>query len=94
LIKAGEGGWLAYKTELKQSAKKEFLSLSDTLQTRISHAIDGLATNPRPEGFKPLKGVKNTFRIRKGDYRVVYEVHAGILTKLIIRIAHRHEVYR
>ena len=85
---------MAYKIELKQSAKKEFLALSDALQNRISHAIDGLCANPRPEGHKPLKGAKNTFRIRIGDYRVVYEVHAGILMILIIRIAHRREVYR
>ncbi len=85
---------MIYQIELKQSAKKEFLALSNTLQIRISNAIDELATNPRPGGCKALKGAKNAFRIRIGDYRVVYEIHAAILTILIIRIAHRREVYR
>ncbi|MEK7411986.1 MAG: type II toxin-antitoxin system RelE/ParE family toxin [Planctomycetota bacterium] len=57
-------------------------------------AIDALAHNPRPPGAKKLVGGAGEWCIRVGDYRIVYEVHGGRLVVLVVRVAHRREVYR
>ena len=56
--------------------------------------IDQLAENPRPQGCKKLKGDDNLWRVRAGDYRIVFSIHDDLLLVLVIRIAHRREVYR
>lgn len=63
------------------------------LRDRIRSAIDGLAMDPRPHGVVKLAG-RDDYRIRVGDYRVVYAVDDGELLVLVARIAHRQEVYR
>ncbi len=85
---------MAYRIEIQRSAEKELAALSSTLQARIFKAIDGLVTDPRPIGCKKLSGAKNAFRIRVGEYRIVYEIYDGVLVVIVIRIAHRREVYR
>jgi mRNA interferase RelE/StbE len=56
-------------------------------------AIDKLPDNPRPSGCRKLKGA-DVYRIRVGDYRVVYEIHDDVLIVLVVRVAHRSEVYK
>jgi len=56
--------------------------------------IDALADGPRPAGAKKLKGGGELWRIRVGDYRIVYAVRDRILLVLVVRVAHRREVYR
>jgi mRNA interferase RelE/StbE len=63
------------------------------LRDRINGAIDGLADDPRPEGAVKLAG-RNDFRIRVGDYRIVYAIDDDERLVIIARIAHRREVYR
>lgn len=63
------------------------------MRERIREAIDGLAVEPRPRGAVKLAG-RNDFRIRVGDYRVVYAVDDVERLVLVARIAHRREVYR
>ena len=53
-----------------------------------------LADNPRPRGVEKLEGRENRYRIRVGDYRVIYEIHDEVLLVLVVRIGHRREVYR
>lgn len=61
----------------------------------IFDRIDKLRTNPRPEGVEPLQGKeKGLFRIRQGDYRIVYSIQDQKLIILIVRIVHRKEVYK
>lgn len=61
----------------------------------IFDRIDKLKINPRPEGVEPLQGAeKGLFRIRQGDYRIVYSIQDQKLLILIIRIVHRKEVYK
>ena len=57
-------------------------------------AIDELAQNPRPAGCAKLVGTANDWRIRVGDYRIIYEIHDTRLIVLVVRVAHRREVYR
>ena len=68
--------------------------LDAKLKRRITGAIDGLATNPRPPGCVKLAGEDGVWRIRVGDYRILYEVDDGRLRVLVIRIADRKEAYR
>lgn len=64
------------------------------LKRRMALAIDVLAVNPRPPGCAKLAGEENVWRVRVGDYRILYEIHEGRLLVLVIRIAHRREAYR
>lgn len=63
------------------------------MRERIAAAIDGLATDPRPSGAVKLAG-RDDFRIRVGDYRIVYAVDDAERLVLVARIAHRRDVYR
>ncbi|WP_308127843.1 MULTISPECIES: type II toxin-antitoxin system RelE/ParE family toxin [unclassified Frankia] len=64
------------------------------IQQRLRPVISGLVDNPRPVGVKALEGRPGALRIRLADYRVIYEVHDDVLLVLVVRVAHRREVYR
>jgi mRNA interferase RelE/StbE len=78
------------------SSIKELVRLPRRDQEAISATIDDLAENPWPIGCKKLKGDKKTatWRVRSGDYRVIYQVERDAILVLIIKIGHRREVYR
>jgi len=82
-----------YALEITSSAQKELDSLDDPLFERIDRKILALADDPRPAGSKKLKGFKDSWRIRVGDWRVVYIVDDAAKLVTITRIAHRREVY-
>jgi mRNA interferase RelE/StbE len=82
-----------YSLEIKQSAQKELDALDDTLFTRIDRKILALAGNPRPAGCKKLKGYKDQWRVRVGDWRVLYIIDDATKCVSVTRVAHRREVY-
>jgi mRNA interferase RelE/StbE len=82
-----------YSLEIKQSAQKELDALDDALFTRIDRKILALADNPRPAGCKKLKVCKDHWRVRVGDWRVVYIIDDAAKLVTVMRIAHRREVY-
>jgi mRNA interferase RelE/StbE len=82
-----------YRLLIKPSAAKELDSLPTKDLKRIAAKLQVLATDPRPLGSEKLSG-QEKYRIRQGDYRVLYSVHDEDLTVLIVKIAHRREVYR
>lgn len=82
-----------YSLEIKPSAQKELDALGDALFGRIDRKILALAANPRPSGCRKLKGYKDLWRIRIGDWRVLYIVDDAAKVVSITRIAHRREVY-
>ena len=82
-----------YALVIKQSAQKELDTLDDALFVRIDRKILALADNPRPTGCKKLRGYKDQWRIRVGDWRVLYIVDDAARLVSITRIAHRREVY-
>ena len=84
---------LKYPLDIKQSAQKELDALDDTLFTRIDRKILALADNPRPPGCKKLQGYKDQWRIRIGDYRVIYVIDNATKTVTVTHVAHRREVY-
>jgi mRNA interferase RelE/StbE len=84
---------MPYEIRFKKSALKELEKLPLNIQETISLDVAELSTEPRPSGCRKLKGNDNYWRIRIGDYRVVYTIIDNILQIEIIRIAHRKEVY-
>ena len=83
-----------YRIVFTSSAAKEFRSLSKQFQQRIRAAIDGLQENPRPDGVKKLSGHQDLYRIRVGQYRVVYEIDDEVRILTVTRVRHRRDVYR
>lgn len=84
----------SYKLEIKAAARKDLARLQPSIATRIAEAIENLADEPHPAGSRNLKGFEYRYRIRVGDYRVIYEIRNSILTVFIIRIGHRKDIYR
>jgi len=82
-----------YSVAIKPSAQKELDALDDTLFTRIDRKILALAETPRPAGCKKLKGHRDLWRIRVGEWRVLYIVDDTARLVRVTRIAHRREVY-
>jgi mRNA interferase RelE/StbE len=83
-----------YRVLLERSAERDLGRLSSEVHDRIIRAIQGLANNPRPPGCRKLVGGKNDWRIRVGDYRVIYEIADEIRIVRVNRVRHRREVYR
>jgi mRNA interferase RelE/StbE len=82
-----------YSVEVKQSAQRELDALDDRLFTRIDRKILALAGDPRPAGCKKLRGYKDQWRIRVGDWRVLYIINDEAKVVSVTRIAHRGEAY-
>jgi mRNA interferase RelE/StbE len=83
-----------YRVLLERAAEKDLSRLTSEIHERVLAAIQGLATNPRPAGCRKLAGSKHDWRIRVGDYRVVYEIAGEIRVVRVTRVRHRREVYR
>jgi mRNA interferase RelE/StbE len=83
----------SYSVALSASATKELRKLSGNLVARIVPRLENLASNPRPPGCKKLQGGDREWRIRIGDYRVVYTVDDAKQLVEVTRIRHRSEVY-
>jgi mRNA interferase RelE/StbE len=86
-------GVAKYTLEIKPGAGKELDALDNALFTRIDRKILLLAENPRPPGSKKLRGYKDQWRIRVGDWRVVYIIDDAAKRVSVTRVAHRREVY-
>jgi len=82
-----------YSIEIKASAQKELDALDDSVFVRIDRKILDLAENPRPPGCKKLRGYKDLWRIRVGDWRVIHAINDGRGRVTITRVANRREVY-
>ena len=82
-----------YSLEIKPSAARELDALDDAMFARFDRKILALAENPRPHGCKKLRGYKDQWRIRVGDWRVLYIIDDAAKRVSITRVAHRREVY-
>jgi mRNA interferase RelE/StbE len=83
-----------YRTEFLPSAARAFEKLPLVARRRVARAIDGLTLNPRQVGAHKLSGSEDVWRLRVGDYRVLYQVGDATLLVLIVKLGHRREVYR
>ena len=83
-----------YDVQIMPKAQKDLDGFSDRLLSRFEEAILGLYENPRPQNSKKLSGGGSKWRIRVGDYRILYEVNDSEKIVKVYRIAHRREIYR
>lgn len=82
-----------YAVEIKPQARKELEALPDNVLSRVVRKLEGLTGIQRPPGCKKLKGYKDQWRLRVGDWRVVYIIDDAARVVSVTRIAHRREVY-
>ena len=82
-----------YSVQLTGSAKKEFARFRQPVTGHILAALNALSLSPRPRGCKKLSGYESRFRVRAGDYRIVYEVNDDDRLVLVYGIRHRSKAY-
>ena len=83
----------SYSLRVKKSAEKELRSIPTTDLPRIVRRMHALATDPRPHGSEKLSG-EDSYRVRQGDWRVVYSINDAAKIIEMIKIGHRRDVYR
>lgn len=83
-----------YRIEFTSTAARQVRKLDRPMRTRLLDAIESLASSPHPDGVKELASTENAWRIRVGDYRVIYSIEDDVLVVTVVRVAHRREVYR
>jgi len=84
----------SYRVEISRSTAKDLRGIDRMWIPKIVATIETLEADPRPSGCKKLVGSDHTYRLRIGDYRVVYDIHDDMLIVLVVRIRHRRDVYR
>lgn len=82
-----------YRITILPSARREFESLHDPLRRRVADTISALRDNPRPHGCRKLVGSESDYRVRVGDYRILYDVNDTQKTVNVYRIRHRERAY-
>ena len=83
-----------YRVEFASRAQRMFRNLPADVQRRLDPAIQALSQDPRPSGCKKLSGEESVWRIRVGDYRIVYQIRDNELLVLVVKVGHRREIYR
>ena len=83
-----------YRVEFASRAQRMFRNLPADIQRRLDPALQALSQDPRPPGCKQLSGEESVWRIRVGDYRIVYQIRDNELLVLVLKMGHRREIYR
>jgi mRNA interferase RelE/StbE len=83
-----------YTVTLVPSAERELRALPTDVVRRVVRKLEALAVDPRPRDVRKLEGSDDHYRIRVGDYRIVYQVVDAELVVLVVRVRHRRDVYR
>jgi mRNA interferase RelE/StbE len=83
----------SYSVLIKASAAKELESVPTKDRRRLANKIKALGSNARPPGCEKLSGLER-YRVRQGDYRVLYEIQDDVLVVLVVKVGHRKDVYR
>jgi mRNA interferase RelE/StbE len=83
-----------YQVVIERRVEKEMDRLAQQIHRRVLEAILGLASNPRPPGCRKLAGNVNDWRIRVGDYRIIYQIADAVRVVRVNCVRHRREVYR
>jgi len=85
---------MAYSILLAPPAERQLKALAAPIQARIVKRLRILMESPRPQGIKKLAGEENLYRIREGDYCIIYTIQDKELIVLVVKIGNRKEVYR
>ncbi len=83
-----------YQIEWKASALKELKRLDKKIIPRIISSVESLAANPFPPGVRKIQGAEKTYRIRTGNYRIIYEIIQERIVIVILRVRHRRDAYK
>jgi mRNA interferase RelE/StbE len=83
-----------YRIEVTLDALRALAKLDKPVRRRVQVAIDGLGQNHRPSGVIALQGLRGAYRLRVGNYRVIYTVDDNRLVVLVVELGHRREIYR
>jgi len=84
---------MMYRVLIERYAQKQIMKLDKKIIPVIKASIADLAENPRPYGYKKLKG-EDAYRIRVGDYRVIYEINDSTIIVTVISVGHRKNIYK
>jgi mRNA interferase RelE/StbE len=82
-----------YKIQIKRSAERDLRQLPASVFRRINRQIVALGSEPRPPGVRKLQGQMEGWRVRVGDYRILYQIDDAAQTVTIVRVKHRRDVY-
>ena len=85
---------MIYEIEILSKQRRQIKALPKDIQNLVRAKIRSLAGNPRPPGVKKLSGLKNLYRIRVGEYRIIYDIQDRVLVVVIVSVGHRKEIYR
>ena len=85
---------MRYRIAIEPAAERELAKLPPAARQDVADAISALADDPRPPGVKKLTGSKSSYRIRIGDYRVLYTIADRVLLIVVVKVANRRDVYR
>lgn len=85
---------MTYKICFSKPAQKQILEIPKTDVKKIARKIEKLADDPLPPGNEKMAGMDNCYRIRQGDYRIIYTIQDEKLLVLVLKIGHQREVYR
>ncbi len=83
-----------YTTEFAPAAVRDLAAVPQNVRRRIARKIDALTLEPRPPGVEKLKGFTDQYRVRVGDFRIIYTIRDLQWIVLILRIGNRKDVYR
>jgi len=85
---------VTYRIALAPPAARQLRKFDPQIRRRIQAALELLAVEPRPPAATRLVGGSGEWRVRTGDYRIVYEIHDDELLVLVLRVGHRRDIYR
>ena len=85
---------MSYRIAISSAAARQLRKLDAQARRRIQAAIDLLSENPRPAGAKKLVGGGGEWRVRTGNYRMIYELNDDALLVLVLAVGHRRQIYR
>lgn len=85
---------MSYTVQLAPAAVRQLRKLPPEARRRIQAAIEILADTPRPPGAKKLAGSSGDWRVRTGDYRIIYEIRDAQLIVLVVALGHRRDIYQ
>ncbi len=85
---------MTYQIEISKGASKQLKKLSKDIREKIEAKIQELVDEPRPDGVVKLKDIENGYRLRVGDYRVLYKIYDDVLVVIVVKVGHRRQVYR
>ena len=84
----------SYSVEVTRTAEKQLRRIAKRDRSRLVEAIQGLADRPRPHSARKLQGYDDVYRIRVGQYRVVYEVFEDRVIVIVLKVGHRKDIYK